>query len=94
MYFALSWHDDNYDLLEWDIIGEDRLETDERLTDAVMDVAYDADRELYIDIDDAALRGPDTVDGAVWINIAGPFDNQLAAQYYIDAEVAEDDGYY
>ena len=32
MYFALSWHDDNYDLLEWDIIGEDRLETDERLT--------------------------------------------------------------
>ena len=63
-------------------------------TDAVMDVAYDADRELYIDIDDAALRGPDTVDGAVWINIAGPFDNQLAAQYYIDAEVAEDDGYY
>ena len=32
MYFALSWHDDNYDLLEWDIVGEDRLETDERLT--------------------------------------------------------------
>lgn len=93
MYYGVSWHDEDYELLEWDIIAEKRIFDDERLGEGLEDVLCDLDRDLYVDIDEYELRGSDTVPGAVWVNIAGPFASEMAAQYYIDEEVAEDDDY-
>ena len=91
--FAVSWHDPDYELVEWDIIAVGAIAADSRLTSNVAAFCDDENREDFIEIDYNGLRGMDANLDAFYVAIAGPFWNDLQAQYYIDGNVMPEEDY-
>ena len=90
--WAISWYDEDYNLVEWDIIPDERLDDDERIGYDFRRI-IDSEEEGFVDLEAGEYCGPDTHPDAYYVLVAGPFDNLMAAQYYIDSEVSVEEDY-
>ena len=100
MFYAISWHDEDFELLEWDIQDEDAWKEDARCGSAVAGVidggdgcyAHHMGDFIAVEDDDFLGEAADEIgvchdEDIAYILIAGPFTSLTEAQYYVDSQV-------
>jgi hypothetical protein len=106
MFYAISWHDEDFDLLEWDIQDENAWKEDLRCGSAVGKIidggdgcyAHHMGNFIAIDDDDFLGEEADQIgichdEPVAYIFISGPFYSEVEAQYYVDSQILPEDEY-